>query len=347
MSKTILLKIILLFFVVSSICAANNKIIQFPYDHGKHSQSSFEWWNFFGHLIDENQNIFGFSLTFFRQPVPPQQSLSPWVTDEIYVSHFSITDSANNQFYYQDKINRTSFDFAGSSNTGLQVWNRGWQVFMSDANIILRAETKDAALQLQLLPIKSPILFGKDGYLESDNLYYYALPKLQGSGQLRIGENQHQILKVSGVMDHAFVENNKIGFTWDKFAIQLNNGDDILIYILAAKNNVFIYPESFCIINRADGTTERLKLGDFQLTQSKIWYSENSGFSYPSGWELAIPALHYHLKLTPTVRAQEVVSSHAIYWGGQDAVTGKRDGEPVTGYAYIELSPDINRSYLL
>lgn len=348
MSKVFLLKLLFFFILINPCDAATHpKNLQFPSDHGMHIDSNLEGWSFFGHLIDANNHSFGFSLTFMRQSVLPQQSPSLWTTQDIFTSYFSITDSEMEQFYYQEKVNRTSFNFAGASASQLLIWNRGWQAIKDTKTIVLQAETKDAALTLRLLPVKSPLLLGQNGYFKTDDLYYYTLPIIQGEGELRVGEKKYQIINVKGGVEHTFQGKNNSATVWDKFVIQLNNGDDILVYILASKNSTFIYPESFCMINHPDGTSELLKLADFQLTQLNSWYSPDSKTTYPSGWTLTIPAYHYHLDIKPTMKNQEIVTPNTTYWGGQSLVVGDRDGVPVNGYAYVELSKQMSRSYNL
>jgi predicted secreted hydrolase len=38
----------------------------FPEDHGPHSEYRVEWWYFTGYLQDQEQNDYGYELTFFR-----------------------------------------------------------------------------------------------------------------------------------------------------------------------------------------------------------------------------------------------------------------------------------------
>lgn len=347
MSKSLLKLLIVLLLINPMIAVAISKTLSFPIDHGKHREADWESWDFFGHLIDANNRVFGFSLTFLRLGVTSQQPPSLWRTEDIYASYFTITDGEQKQFYSQEKANRTSFNFAGASDTQLWIWNRGWQVFMNASDIVLQAKTKDAALNLRLRPAKSPLLFAQNGFFDRLGLYYYSLPNLEGNGELRLNENKYQIVAVRGGMDHAFQMNKNNDVVWDKFNIQLNNGDDILLYIFASKKSLFISPNSFCIISHADGSSTLLSLADFQFTRLNSWRSEKSKTTYPSGWTLTIPNHHYYLKIIPIITNQEITTLNTTYWNGQSLVTGEKDGAPLMGYAYIELSKYLIRSYTL
>ncbi|WP_158617527.1 carotenoid 1,2-hydratase [Legionella sp. km772] len=344
----IITKLLFIFFLLISFLAKSSPLnLSFPIDHGRHSNAELEWWNFFGHLVDSNNHVFGFTLNFIRTGVPPQQPPSLWITEDIYTSYFTITDGENKQFYTQEKMNRTSFNFAGASTTQLSIWNRDWTSFMDLSTLFLQAETKEATLKLRLALAKPPLLFGQNGFFDSLNLYYYALPNLQGEGELRLGEQSYRIISVKGGMDHAFQMKNNSDLLWDKFVIQLNNGDDIFLYILSSKNSTFISPESFCIINYADSKSVFLKLADFQFSKLNSWYSETTKINYPSGWSLNIPSANYHLEITPILKNQEIIAMNDIYWQGQSFIIGDKDNTAVKGYAYVELSKKINRDYIL
>lgn len=347
MSKA-LLKLFLVLILMSPTIEAVAREFSFPLDHGKHSEAELEWWDFFGHLVDSENHIFGFSLNFMRVRVNPQRPPSLWRTEDIYISHFTITDGADKQFYFQEKENRTSFNLAGASTGQLWIWNRNWKAFMNATNsIVLQAETKNASLNIRLSPIKSPILFGQNGFFDTQNLYYYSFPNLQGEGELRLGEHNHQIVTIKGGMDHAFQNNKNSDIVWDKFVIQLNNGDDIFLYILASKKSGFISPESFCIINHANEKAVLLSLADFRFTKLNSWESDSSKITYPSGWTLTIPSAHYRLEIVPVLSDQEIVALDSTYWGGQSLIVGEKDGDLITGYAYVELSKKITRDYIL
>jgi predicted secreted hydrolase len=345
MNKRLLLKLVLFLLVFNPVFSSTN--IQFPKDHGKHEEANTEWWSFWGHMMDANHHLFGFSLNFIRLRAPYQKLPSEWVTKDIYASYFSISDSEQQQFYYQEKINRTSFNFAGASDTQLLLWNRGWQAVMNNNMISLEAQTKNAVLNLQLKPAKPILLLGQNGFFANENLYHYAFPSLRGDGKLKLGNKEYKIVSVNAGVDHAFQIGAKSDLVWDKFIIHLNNDEDILLYIFAAKNSTFVSPESFCIINHADGTSVMLKLADFEFTQLDSWYSPSSKTTYPSTWMLTIPDYHYRLVIKPTMQNQEINTINITYWGGEGLVTGEKNGISLAGYAYVEFSKQTGRSYLL
>src|SRR5262249_48665967 len=71
------------------------------------------------------------------------------------------------------------------------------------------------------------------------------------------------------------------------------------------------------------------------------WRSPRSGARYPSGWDLAVPALGLAVRVTPVLADQELVtekSTGVTYWEGACRIEGTRDGRPIRGRAYTELT---------
>ena len=71
------------------------------------------------------------------------------------------------------------------------------------------------------------------------------------------------------------------------------------------------------------------------------WTSPDSGGSYPVAWRIAVPSLGIELGAEAVVDAQELRtgrSTGVTYWEGTIDVRGTRDGAPVTGRGYLEMT---------
>jgi predicted secreted hydrolase len=86
-----------------------------------------------------------------------------------------------------------------------------------------------------------------------------------------------------------------------------------------------------------DGQVTQLARDDLQLEPLDTWRSPRSGAEYPSRWRLEAPALGLSLELTPHLRDQELPVA-VVYWEGAVAVSGTRDGRPIGGDGYVELT---------
>ena len=90
-----------------------------------------------------------------------------------------------------------------------------------------------------------------------------------------------------------------------------------------------------------DGRTRHLEVTDFQIESTGTWTSSESKAKYPSKWRLTFPSLDLMLDVTPLLADQELRTSRSTkvsYWEGAVAVTGTKQGRPVKGQGYVELT---------
>jgi predicted secreted hydrolase len=62
---------------------------------------------------------------------------------------------------------------------------------------------------------------------------------------------------------------------------------------------------------------------------------------YPAAWRIEIPAERLVIELTPTVADQELdtrPTTGVVYWEGSQVVRATRNGSPLGGEAYVELT---------
>jgi predicted secreted hydrolase len=69
--------------------------------------------------------------------------------------------------------------------------------------------------------------------------------------------------------------------------------------------------------------------------------SKKSGATYPAKWTISVPKLDLKVTLTPTVQEQELItqeSTRITYWEGSVSIAGTREGKPLMGKGYVELT---------
>jgi predicted secreted hydrolase len=123
---------------------------------------------------------------------------------------------------------------------------------------------------------------------------------------------------------------------WDWFALQLADGHDLMLYRLRRNDGTADPASSGTWIGPA-GKSRPLRLADFRLEDLDAWTSPGSGARYPSRWRIRIPAERLDLEVRPLLPDQELEVSF-LYWEGAVEVRGTRDGRPVTGRGYVELT---------
>ena len=143
-------------------------------------------------------------------------------------------------------------------------------------------------------------------------------------------------------MDHEFFTSamapNLSG--WDWFSLQLDDGWEVMLYLLRHKDGS-VDPASAGSLIDPQGNVRHLNLADFTVKPTGAWTSPHTQAKYPAGWEITIPGAGYRLRLTPTVPDQEIRSqapAKVTYWEGQVKIEGVKNGAPVTGLGYAELT---------
>ena len=59
--------------------------------------------------------------------------------------------------------------------------------------------------------------------------------------------------------------------------------------------------------------------------------------TYPSRWQLTVPRFGIQVTVTPVIPNQELFTT-VRYWEGAVDVQGSRDGRPIEGRGYVELT---------
>lgn len=329
----------------------------FPKDHGSHPSYRTEWWYYTGHLQSNTGRSFGFELTFFRRGVLPEDIKtlpSKWSIKHIYLAHFAVTDITGKRFHFSEKLSREGLGKAGADESRLRVWIDKWNVEAStDPSGIhtLAAQDQTHALALTLEPAKPPVAHGSDGISrkggdKSQASHYYSFTRLKTTGSITIDGEQFEVTGLTW-MDHEFgsseLGDDQVG--WDWFSIQLEDNTELMLYRMRRKDGSSDLASSGTSV-LPDGRTRHLDVTDFQIESTGTWTSSESKATYPSRWKLTFPTLNLVLDVTPLLADQELRTSRSTrvsYWEGAVAVTGTKQGRPIKGHGYVELTGYVER----
>jgi predicted secreted hydrolase len=100
-------------------------------------------------------------------------------------------------------------------------------------------------------------------------------------------------------------------------------------------------PVVYGTLVEADGTVRHLERDAFTVTPTGSWTSSRTGATYPAGWLIELPADGLLIELVPTVADQELdtrATTGVVYWEGSQVVRATRNGAPLGGEAYVELT---------
>ncbi len=323
--------------------ATEPRRFEFPADHGPHPEYRNEWWYVTGNLDDDSGRRFGFELTIFRFALAPaiEASVSAWRTNQLYIAHLAVTDPERGQFFVAEKYSRGALGLAGAEAAPFAVWIDDWSIRAdapSSGTWRLEAESDEVALALTLDSLKAPVLNGDAGLSQKSSepgnaSYYYSLTRLGTEGELRIGDATYRVTGSSWVdreWSSSALGDEQVG--WDWFALQLEDGRELMVYQLRRRDGS-ADPNSAGTLVLADGSAVHLANDDISITVLDTWVSPEAG-SYPSRWQLEVPAEGIRVDVVPIMSNQELFTT-VRYWEGAVDVVGD---EGTGGRGYVELT---------
>jgi predicted secreted hydrolase len=328
--------------------ATPDRAVVLPADHVSHPDYKIEWWYYTGNIDDAGGRRFGYQLTFFRVGVDPApENPSRWAVRDLHMAHFAISDLGAGQFHAFDRLQRTGAGWAGASTERYAVWNGDWRAeAQPDGSHRVQARDGGLAIDLVLRGTDRVVMHGRNGYSRkgrdpSNASHYYSLPRLDTRGAITI---EGRRVEVSGAswMDHEFgtsmLEADQLG--WDWFALQLEDGRDIMLYQMRRRDGGRDPFSTGSIVAR-DGGVTRLGAGDYTLDPAETWRSPKTGARYPVRWRVSIPSQRLSLEVRAAMNQQELhtpESTGVTYWEGAVDVSGQSSGQAARGRGYMELT---------
>jgi predicted secreted hydrolase len=290
-----------------------------------------------------------------------------------WASHLALTDETGGRFHYAqraevgprvdrggsasaaDQVTRPAFDLAIQGLDPADPASLGrapWSMSGTDGTDRLDARATAAevlgdrapgfGLSLALRATKPPALHGGSGYIDfgpAGGSYYYSRTAMTAAGTLTVGD---RALAVDGTawFDHQWGDFIAVGGGgWDWFAVSLDDGTDLTLSLVRAADGS--YPLAYGTLVDASGTARHLDGDDFAVAVTDRWTSPATGARWPAGWDLTLPGEGLSIQLSPTVPHQELdtrATTGVVYWEGSQRVTATRDGAPLGGRAYVELT---------
>lgn len=173
----------------------------------------------------------------------------------------------------------------------------------------------------------------------TEDMMYRCYPKLELTGL--VGDER---ITGKAWMDHQWLNTNSliIGddqekiIGWDWFGINLDNGTDIIIFILKnANTNQVIHSQTVLLIN-GEGP---VSLPGLHTEPLEFWESPRTHIKYPVSWKIENSELGLSLTYKPTIQNQEISVSGLArsVWEGIGKITGTMAGVEVSGMARAEF----------
>jgi predicted secreted hydrolase len=329
--------------------------VELPRDDAPHDRLT-EWWYYTGHLEDETGGRWGFEYVIFRA----ERGTFP----VSWASHLALTDESGGRFTYAQRSEigpqvdvateadtflfaLTGFDPTRAETTGGEPWlmsgNAGTDRLQATAEADeTLGDERAIGLDLLLREVRPPALHDRDGWIDfgpAGSSYYYSRTRMGATGSLAVGGER---LSVEGLawFDHQWGDFIAVGGGgWDWFAINLDDGTDVTLSLVRDRDGS--YPLVYGTLVTPDDEVRHLPRERFDVAVSGFWTSPATGARYPAGWRISIPGDQLVIELRPTVAHQELdtrETTGVVYWEGSQVVEATRDGRPIGGEAYVELT---------
>ena len=323
----------------------------FPVDHGPHPEFRAEWWYYTGNLRTADGRHFGFQLTFFRRALVAEAvpRASAWGAHQLYLAHFALTDTNAGRFRAWSRASREALGLAGAAASPFRVWLDDWEAASTGPRGLpmrLRAAEDDVALELSLDGGKPVVLQGDRGVSrkgpEPGNAsVYYSLTRMPARGTIRIAGERFEVTGLAWMDREWGTTTLSPGVAgWDWFALQLDDGRDIMLYRLRRTDGTASEWSAGAVV-APDGTARRVGADGVGVEALGAWTSARSGVRYPAGWRVTMRepgerAVGLALELHPRLPDQEL-DVDPRYWEGAVTVRGSEGGRVIGGEGYVEL----------
>ncbi len=336
--------------------ACGPREFNFPDDHAAHPDFRNEWWYVTGNLRSTENVDFGFHATFFRiatsaptelaeAAVTLETNASKWSTTQFYMGHFAISEGGKPNLQAHERFARAAAGLAGASQdkAGTKIWLDDWQLRhlpgQHSDSWTLQLKDDGDALQLSMTAEKPIVLQGIDGYSQKSSdpcnaSYYYSLPRMAATGIVETAGQTHQVTGTAWLdreWSSSALADDQVG--WDWFALQLNDGREIMFYRLRKRDGT-VDPQSHAVLIERDGSKRSLELPQYTVEQ---WWKSPSGARYPISGRLTFSAADYNdtIIVEPLLDNQEL-NLTVRYWEG--AIKLSDINGLSLGKGYLELT---------
>lgn len=331
--------------------------LQFPRDHGAHPDFRTEWWYVTGNVATPAGRRFGLQLVFFRQALAPPGAVAPrpaaLAAREVVLAHAAVTDVDGRRFFAEERLARAAGGVAvvrggGGPAEPFEVACGDWSAKATASGdgflpMDLRVSGTDFAFDLQVGTGKPLVLQGDAGLSQKSDepgnaSIYYSLTRLPIAGRIVAGHGVHQVRGEAWIdreWSTSALGADQVG--WDWFSLQLDDGTEVMWYRLRRRDGTIDRWSRGCFVAR-DGAVTTLSPGDVEALSDGAWTAADGRASYPARWRLrSRGAVAFDLEVTPLLADQEL-RVLVRYWEGAVAVRGTRDGAPVAGRGYLEMT---------
>ncbi len=317
--------------------------ISFPEDEGSHPAFRTEWWYVTGWLTDREGIERGFQVTFFRnRPGVDERNPSRFAPRQLLFAHAAISDPMRGRLLRAERSARAGFGLAEAAEGRLDVRIDEWSLRQEGEIYRTSIAAADFSIELEFRAVQPPILQGDNGFSQkspdpSYASYYYSLPQLETTGEVRI-ENARYRVRGAAWFDHEWSSRllDDAAMQWDWMGINLDDGGAVAAGQIKDKSGREHWAAGTWRVSPT-GPVRAFGPDEIEWAPLRHWRSPRTDIVYPVEWRIAIG--DRTLRLQPLMDDQENDargSTGSIYWEGAVRVLDERGAR--IGKGYLELT---------
>ncbi|TWU39685.1 lipocalin family protein [Novipirellula artificiosorum] len=318
--------------------------VQLPRDLCYKEHVPSEWWYYNGHLSDSDRRL-TFHVAFFRQRTDSVR-VGRWLPLRLFgthywCAHFSLMDLQTGESWFTHR--RSLWWHGRAERDRFKVRLGRWSIEGDCASQRLRIGPTNMHLDLHLSIRKSASLHGDQGRFHKhpeQECFYFSFSKIDAHGFLKLNDKE---LPVQGTcwMDREYgsVTMAQTLRGWDWFCLQLDDGRELLIYVLRSRQPSNLPPYYASLIDQG-GKAQFIPIGGCNVIVESQWTNPATRNTYPSKWRIELPSLAMVLQVQPLLQEHEIDtrgSTNVLFWEGPVAVSGTEEGQCIQGRGFVEL----------
>lgn len=324
--------------------------LNFPRDHGAHSEYRTEWWYLTGWLDGPSAAStapIGFQITFFRtrtmiDPANP----SAFAAKQLVIAHAAIADPARGALLHDERLSRTGFGASSVSSEDTDVLLDRWRLVRSPQSGAYRGvvAARSFTLELEAQPTQPLLLqgdagFSRKGTVATQASYYYSQPQLTVRALLtRNGKSEQRTGQ--GWLDHEWsstlLPDDAAG--WDWIGMNLDDGSALTAFSIRRQQSGSAPLHAYASLRPRGSNVQTFGLREVRFSTLADWTSPRTRATWPVAREVRIGDRTFTTQ--PLMNDQELDSrptTGAVYWEGASRLleSGKHIGRgylEMTGY---------------
>jgi predicted secreted hydrolase len=314
--------------------------VDLPADAGPHDFKS-EWWYYTGH-VNDGTTEYGFEVTIFNYRLAIFSG---------YMCHIAVLDATAGRHYHTDEISILPAAWQ-SDPVVLEVGACRFELDGAGHDrirgTIARGRERDSmgapwTVDLTFDPQKRPALHGGGGFIPMSDAggtsWYYSYTRNDVVGTITDPDGVAHEVAGLGWMDHQWGDFDVMTEFkgWDWWSVQLDDNWEVMLFQFRDWDDVLVTQAG--TVMDPDGNQYTFEgLDAFAIASRRTWDSPHTDGVYPLDWDISIVPGSWTLDVAVGVDDQEMYNPAQNYWEGATTITGTRDGAPIAGVGYTELT---------